>query len=447
MRLAVLLSLVVALSLFGCIVTEEEEASPTPLPTVVISPTPTEVPTPTTHPSPTPVASPTPVPTPSPTPDVTPSCVISADPDTATGPFTSRVAVAFRNVQAATVSIKCTGAEVGQDVILGASGVGGRECSYPAVSENTAYTVIATAGGASCNASVADMKTPFPVISSVANGSFTSTSAVITWSTDQSSDTQVEYGTSSALGSATTRDANLTMSHTVTLTGLTQNTTYYYKAVSCNTISACTYSAVYTFTTVAVTIPVPTVTLNTPATNAWQKLLAQTFSFTPTAGSGGTLSNCTLRTNVTGSMADTQANTSALTSGGANNIVYTFAADNDYSWNVRCYNVGSSYGEAASNFVVKIDSAAPAQVTDLTNTSASSTQVDLSWSASSDSGSGLATYLVYRNATNIGNSTAPTVTYSDTSVSANQTYQYYVVAADVAGNYATQSATFNVNTP
>jgi len=67
-----------------------------------------------------------------------------------------------------------------------------------------------------------------PVISDVASTSITSSSATITWDTDESSDSLVKYGTSPGEYTLSEYEPAMTTSHTVLLTGLSQNTTYYY---------------------------------------------------------------------------------------------------------------------------------------------------------------------------------------------------------------------------
>jgi len=71
-----------------------------------------------------------------------------------------------------------------------------------------------------------------PIISGVAAGSLSDTGATITWTTDKSTTSKVEYGTTANYGSATAENANLVTSHTVALTGLTANTTYHYRVIS-----------------------------------------------------------------------------------------------------------------------------------------------------------------------------------------------------------------------
>ena len=71
-----------------------------------------------------------------------------------------------------------------------------------------------------------------PVISGVVAGSITANSASITWTTNESSDSQVEYGLTASYGNSTTLNTNLVLSHSVNLTGLTSNTLYHYRVKS-----------------------------------------------------------------------------------------------------------------------------------------------------------------------------------------------------------------------
>ena len=91
-----------------------------------------------------------------------------------------------------------------------------------------------------------------PVISNVAAGDITDTSADITWGTDEASDSVVGYGTTTALGS-TASVAGLVTSHLVGLSGLTAGTTYFYEVRSTDGSGNATTDdnggSYYTFTT------------------------------------------------------------------------------------------------------------------------------------------------------------------------------------------------------
>jgi hypothetical protein len=104
-----------------------------------------------------------------------------------------------------------------------------------------------------------------PVITDVKAIEITTTKATITWTTDDLSSSQVEYGTTSAYGSAMPPDKPDTdptaldaegkpisagvINHSVTLTGLESNTPYNYRVKSKNAAGLEEVSADKTFTT------------------------------------------------------------------------------------------------------------------------------------------------------------------------------------------------------
>ena len=71
-----------------------------------------------------------------------------------------------------------------------------------------------------------------PTISGVSVSNITESSATITWLTNERATSQVQFGKTETYGSNTTPDTNLTNNHNVTLTGLSDNTTYYFKVIS-----------------------------------------------------------------------------------------------------------------------------------------------------------------------------------------------------------------------
>ena len=88
-----------------------------------------------------------------------------------------------------------------------------------------------------------------PVISAVGASSITTTGATISWTTDEASDTQVEYGTTTAYGSTTTLDTSRTVSHSQALGGLAAGTLYHYRVKSRDAAGNLATSADFTFTT------------------------------------------------------------------------------------------------------------------------------------------------------------------------------------------------------
>ncbi len=93
-----------------------------------------------------------------------------------------------------------------------------------------------------------------PVIEVAPVVTVNSTTASISWPTDQISDGAVEYGFSASYGSATTNSA-LLWYHTVNLSGLSPDTTYHYRVKSKGTNNLIGFSTDFVFTTTAATIP------------------------------------------------------------------------------------------------------------------------------------------------------------------------------------------------
>lgn len=87
-----------------------------------------------------------------------------------------------------------------------------------------------------------------PVISAVVSSGITETEATITWTTDEASSTQVNYGTTTSYGSSVS-GSGLVTSHSITISGLTAGTQYYYQVVSTDDVGNTGVDEPYTFTT------------------------------------------------------------------------------------------------------------------------------------------------------------------------------------------------------
>lgn len=70
-----------------------------------------------------------------------------------------------------------------------------------------------------------------PEISAITDN-VTASAATIRWTTDKQTTSQVDYGKTSSFGSQTTKSTAMVTSHTVNITGLDANTTYYYRVRS-----------------------------------------------------------------------------------------------------------------------------------------------------------------------------------------------------------------------
>jgi hypothetical protein len=88
-----------------------------------------------------------------------------------------------------------------------------------------------------------------PTISAVGVSNIVSGGATVSWTTDQASGTQVDYGTTPVYGTSTTLDSTLVTLHAPTLTGLAAATTYHFRVRSWNALSHVTTSGDFVFTT------------------------------------------------------------------------------------------------------------------------------------------------------------------------------------------------------
>ncbi|HSW85415.1 MAG TPA: Ig-like domain-containing protein [Candidatus Saccharimonadales bacterium] len=107
-------------------------------------------------------------------------------------------------------------------------------------------------------------------------------------------------------------------------------------------------------------------------------------------------------------------------------------------------------GNTASNSVVvnvsNGDTSPPTQPANLTSTANAYNKVTLNWTASTDN-VGVAGYYIVRNGTTIAQTTGSAATYVDSTVNAQTSYNYQVMAYDTAGNTSTLSLASNVTTP
>ncbi len=88
-----------------------------------------------------------------------------------------------------------------------------------------------------------------PIISNINVTNRTATTATINWTTNEAASTIVDYGTSSGNLSTRRTGAAAALSHSVALTGLSSNQTYYYRVTSVDLGGRSTSSAILTLST------------------------------------------------------------------------------------------------------------------------------------------------------------------------------------------------------
>lgn len=134
--------------------------------------------------------------------------------------------------------------------------------------ENYYMVFVVDSNGVPSEAKIVKLGTPdttAPTISNVQTNTITSTSAAVSWVTDESADTQIEYGPTIAYGSSTTLNGTLFTDHAQTISGLTADTEYHYRTKSRDGSGNLATSPDFTFTTNALDSQPPTVTMTAPA--------------------------------------------------------------------------------------------------------------------------------------------------------------------------------------
>jgi hypothetical protein len=92
-----------------------------------------------------------------------------------------------------------------------------------------------------------------PTISGVNATGITASNATITWTTNETSTSQAEYGPTAAYGSFTSPDSSLVTSHAVSLSGLTAGKAYHFMVHSKDAAGNAVLSSDFTFMTAATT--------------------------------------------------------------------------------------------------------------------------------------------------------------------------------------------------
>mgnify|MGYP001765487739 CR=1 FL=1 len=191
----------------------------------------------------------------------------SAKDTTAPGQVTGLVETTPCNSATASFEWEAASADSGVDhylVAVDGGGVGGvwevlgnvttytRDITaYSPGSHTFAVKAVDEAGNEGSEASVTfTIDSSTPVIGGVTVSGITDSSATVTWTTTETSTSQVEYGVTSTYGSSSVLESSLVTNHTVNLTGLVSGTTYHYRAKSRDACTNEGTSADGTFSTV-----------------------------------------------------------------------------------------------------------------------------------------------------------------------------------------------------
>jgi Purple acid Phosphatase, N-terminal domain len=278
-----------------------------------------------------------------------------------------------------------------------------------------------------------------PLISNVSAGSITSSGATITWMTDEVSDSQVEYGTTTAYGSSSPLDTALVTSHSMPLSGLAASTLYHYHVKSKDTVGNLAVSGDFTFTTLApdTTPPMGTVTINAGATYTNFTTVTLTLSCSDT-GTG-----CAQMQIAVDGTADTEAFVASATSATA-----TLPAGDGTKTVAVKFKDGAGNVSAQVTDTIVLDTTPPT-ITGVSASAITATGATITWTTSEPADSqvdyGTTTSYGSSSALNTSLATSPSVDLSG--LTASTLYHYRVKSRDAAGNLATSGDfTFSTTT-
>ena len=267
-----------------------------------------------------------------------------------------------------------------------------------------------------------------PNIASIAS-STSATVATVTWTTDQSATSQVVYGATAAYGSSTS-SASLVTSHSLGVTSLTSSTTYHFAVVSTNAEDLTSTSSDQTFTTATNPPAISNISASATTTSA-----TITWTTDESSNSQVVYGTTTGYGSASSSASDVTSHSLTLTG---------LAASTTYDYEVVSTNSSSQTSTSTNQTVTTAssgggDTQAPTTPTNLAATPVSASEIDLSWTASTDN-VGVAGYKIYRDGTQVATDTSGTA-YADTGLTPSTYHAYWISAYDAAGNVSTTTGT------
>jgi chitodextrinase len=135
---------------------------------------------------------------------------------------------------------------------------------------------------------------------------------------------------------------------------------------------------------------------------------------------------------------------SAISSASTTATVNGLTPDQNYKFRLVVEGGTNAGSSSLVNVKTEADTVAPTAPTNLQSANLTSNSVDLSWTASTDAGSGIKEYLVYQGTTLLGKSS--TTNYAVTGLTASTNYSFTVKAVDLAGNESAASTATSITT-
>ena len=288
---------------------------------------------------------------------------------------------------------------------------------------------LATSGDYTFTTTASDT-TP-PTISSVSASSITQNSATITWTTNESSDSQVEYGLTTSYGSSTTLNTSMVTSHSQSLSGLSASTLYHYRVKSKDAAGNLATSGDYTFTTTASDTTPPTIS-SVSASSITQNSATITWTTNESSDSQVEYGLTTSYGN------STTLNTSLVTS--HSQTLSGLSASTLYHYRVKSKDAAGNLATSGDyTFTTTASDTTPPTISSVSASSITKNSATITWTTNESSDSqveyGLTTS--YGNSTTLNTSMVTSHSQTLSGLSASTLYHYRVKSKDAAGNLAT----------
>ena len=271
-----------------------------------------------------------------------------------------------------------------------------------------------------------------PTISGVSASGISGTSATISWTTNEASDSQVDYGITESYGNTTPLNSSMVTSHSQALSGLTQGTLYYYRVKSRDAAGNLATSSGYTFTTTSAPDTTPPTISGVSATNISSTSATVTWTTNETSDSQveyGTTESFGDTTPLNSSMVISHSQ--ALSGLTADTLYYYRVMSRDAAGNLATSSTYSFTTASGSDTT-------PPTISGISSTGIYSTGATIIWytNENADSQVEYGTSTSYGQVTTIG-SLATAHSQQITGLSENTLYHYRVKSRDAAGNRAT----------
>lgn len=290
--------------------------------------------------------------------------------------------------------------------------------------------------------------TTAPVILSIAS-STTQTGATITWSTDETASSSIQYGLTTSYG--TTASSSATSSHTVTLSGLTAATLYNFKVFAIDASGNVGTSTNLTFTTASLPVTSPSVTQQSASSVSTSSV---TLNGTIVSNNNGTSTVRGFEYGLTTSYGSIASTTGTYGTGSYSQVVTGLTPNTLYHYRAYATNGAGTGTSTDGTFTTSVvpDTTAPAisSVSSLTT----QTNATITWNTNESASSAIQYGLTTGYGTVASSSATSSHSVTLSGLTAATLYNYKVFAIDASGNVGsstnltfTTSATSDTSAP